>query len=64
MSIILNGLKGADLIIYNILQENNRISIHRISCLTTYNRCTVWRSINYLRSLGLIDHKTANKKLC
>jgi predicted transcriptional regulator len=65
MSIILNGLKGADLIIYNILHDDPQASILKISSKTRYTRCTIWRSINYLQSLGFIEReKYSNKKLC
>jgi predicted transcriptional regulator len=58
--IFLNGLKGADLIIYNvILLSKNRINLtsSSISYLTTYHPNTVLSALRRLERLGLIERR-------
>lgn len=53
----IKGLKGSDLIIYNILlscQGRWQISGGNIVQLTSYNRSTVYRALRRLEHAGLV----------
>lgn len=53
--IILNGEKGAALVVYNVLASTSGlISGREIAHLTTYNPHTVYRAIKTLEGDGLI----------
>lgn len=54
----IKGLKGSDLIIYNILlscQGRWQISGGNIVQLTNYNRSTVYRTLRRLEHAGMIE---------
>ena len=56
-----NGLKGSDLIVFNLLSARNDLSLstYDIARLTCYNPETIRRSLKRLRLLGIIESKRA-----
>lgn len=59
-SMIFNGLKGADLIIYNLLamaKNRVRLSTGQIAYLTTYHPNTVKASLCRLEDLGMVERR-------
>lgn len=57
---ILNGLKGADLIIYNLLYlSRNRLQLTagQIAYLTCYHPNTVFNTLKRLEEMGLIERR-------
>lgn len=53
---VLNGLKGAELIVYNVLRyTDTELSGAQIAHLTTYHPNTVYRALRNLRQMDLIE---------
>lgn len=58
--LILNGLKGAELIVFNLLYLNGHrddLSAGRIAHLTTYHPNTIQNALASLEQLGLIERR-------
>lgn len=57
---VFNGLKGSDLIIYNLLQSTARqveLSGYQIARITCYHHDTVYNSLKRLEQLQLIERR-------
>jgi DNA-binding MarR family transcriptional regulator len=57
--LILNGLRGADLVVFNVLYlaRNRQLSGLQIADLTTYHPNTVYGALDNLESLELIERR-------